>query len=111
MITSQDQAFQSYEQYNREADFYANDIRPSDLFTFGSTWRDRQADRAQQKAADALNLYGAKQQQEFEERLDNTKYQRAVKDLAAAGFSPLALLSNSPTSAPSGVAASYSSGR
>lgn len=110
MITSQDQLLQDYEYYNRQADFAANEIRPSDLFSFGSTWRDRQADRAQQKAADVLNLYGAQQQRDFEERMDNTKYQRAVKDLAAAGFSPLALLSNGPSSAPSGVAASYSSG-
>lgn len=100
----------AYEALNRDADFYANDYRPSDLFTFGSTWRDRQTDRAQQKSADLFNMMEAAKQRDFEERMDNTKYQRAAKDLAAVGFSPLALLQNAPNSAPSGSAASYTAG-
>lgn len=105
-----DNAQNLYEQYNREADFYANDYRPSDLFTAGATWRDRQMDRAQQKSADLFNMMEAQKQRDFEKTMDDTKYQRAVKDITAAGFSPLALLSNGPSSAPSGSAASYSAG-
>lgn len=100
-----------YEYYNQQADRWANSFHFwDDLGSLGAAQENRLQDRAQQKAADALNLLGAQEQRNFEERLDNTKYQRAVKDLNAAGFSPLALLANAPSSAPAGSAASYSSG-
>lgn len=110
MITSADNYQQLYEGFNNQADWYADNIRAGDIFTAGDSYYNRQQDRAQQRASDFLNLFGAQQQRDFEERMDNTKWQRAVKDITAAGFSPLALLSNSPSSAPSGVSASYSAG-
>lgn len=110
MITSVDNAQQAYEAFNRQADYYSDIYRAGDIFSAGDNYYDRQQDRASQRASEAFNAWQAQLQRDFEERMDNSKYQRAAKDLAAIGFSPMALLSNSPGSAPSGVAASYSSG-
>lgn len=97
-----------YETFSQMADRWAEEFRFNDLFDLGSSMQGRIADRAAQKASEAYNAEQAQIQRDFEERMDNTKYQRAIKDLAAAGFSPLALLQNAPSSAPSGSAASYS---
>lgn len=110
MITSADSAKQAYEAFNNQAEFYSDNIRAGDIFTAGDSYYNRQQDLASQRAANAYNSWQAQLQRDFEERMDNTKYQRAAKDIQAAGFSPLALLSNSPSSAPSGVSASYSAG-
>lgn len=98
----------SYEFYNQQADRWADSFHFwDDLSSLGATQENRYQDRYQQKASDAFNLGLAREQMGFQERMDNTKYQRAAKDLAAVGFSPLALLSNSVGSAPSGASASY----
>lgn len=62
--------------------------------------------------ANAFNSAEAAKNRNFQERLSNTAYQRAAKDLGALGFSPLALVSpgNSAASSPSGYTASSSSG-
>lgn len=99
-----------YETYSQMADRWSQEFRFSDIFDLGSNMTNRVADRAAQKASEAFNMQEAQKQRDFEAFMDNTKYQRAVKDLQAAGFSPLALLQNAPSSAPSGSAASYSSG-
>lgn len=99
-----------YETYSQMADRWSEEFRFSDIFDLGSNMENRIADRAAQKASDAFNMQEAQKQRDFEAFMDNTKYQRAVKDLQAVGFSPLALLQNAPSSAPSGSAASYSSG-
>lgn len=103
-------AEEAYNFFNRQADNEAGLYQAQDLFTFGDTYHSRMADRNAQKASEAYNAWQAQLQRDFEERMDNTKYSRAAKDLASIGFSPLALLSNSPSSAPSGSAASYSAG-
>lgn len=70
------------------------------------------ADHTRWLAENALNIEGAQADREFQREMSNTAYQRAVKDLEAAGFSPLALLSNpGSASTPSGSAASSSSAR
>lgn len=99
-----------YETYSQMADRWSQEFRFSDIFDLGANMTNRVADRAAQKASDAFNMQEAQKQRDFEAFMDNTKYQRAVKDLQAAGFSPLALLQNAPSSAPSGSAASYSAG-
>jgi len=45
----------------------------------------------------------AQAQMAFQERMDNTKYQRAVKDLDAAGLNPMLAYGNGVGGAPSGA--------
>ena len=69
------------------ADRWAEEFRFSDIFDLGANMQGRIADRAAQKAADAYGAQQAQIQRDWETKMDNTKYQRAVKDLQAAGFS------------------------
>lgn len=65
-------------------------------------------------ASSAMNWYGANDsnisnrqnaqaQMQFQERMDSTKYQRAVNDLNAAGLNPMMAYGNMATNAPNGA--------
>jgi len=55
-----------------------------------------------QSSANQANAAAAQKQMDFQERMDATKYQRAVKDLSAAGLNPMMAYGSMATNAPSG---------
>lgn len=71
-----------------------------------------QMSMAQQSAQNEFNAAEAQKARDFEERLSNTAYQRAVQDMKTAGINPVLAYSSgaSGASTPSGSAASSGSG-
>lgn len=67
---------------------------------------------SQMSAQNKFNAEEAQKARDFEERLSNTAYQRAVADMKAAGINPVVAYGNgaSGASTPSGSAASSGSG-
>ena len=67
-------------------------------------------EREKEMAADnrAFNAAEAQKQRDFEERLANSSYQRAIADLKASGLNPVLAYENGGAMTPSGSSASYS---
>lgn len=55
-----------------------------------------------QSSANSANAAMSQKQMDFQERMDNTKYQRTVKDLAAAGLNPMMAYGSMGAGSPSG---------
>lgn len=90
---------------NAESASYFNNFI-GDLLGFDSTYSSREQYLAA-RMQNEFNSAEAIKSRNWQEYMSNTANQRAVKDLEAAGFSPLALLSNaSSASSPGGATAS-----
>lgn len=59
-------------------------------------------EKAAQDAANQQNIASAKEQQNFQERMANTSYQRAMKDMEAANLNPMLAFSQGGASSPAG---------
>lgn len=66
-------------------------------------------DMRQMAVANNFNSMEAQKQRDFEERMSNTSYQRAVADMKLAGLNPVLAFNNGGASTPSGSSASSSS--
>lgn len=114
--------------YNPWTDMYTSEGQGDTYRGIGSSWfnaeniakedwlRNEQAatnaflrDLYQMDIANKFNASESQKQRDFEERMSNTAYQRAVQDMKSAGLNPVLAYQQGGSSTPSGSSASSSS--
>ena len=73
---------------------------------FLGNWSANSANRDINRKNNKFNAEQAQLNRDWQERMSNTAYQRARKDMEAAGFNPILAAGGSPASSPSGSSAS-----
>lgn len=105
-MDSYDQAVQSLEDLSGKSIYYNN---PLSGMAGGKEQYGTLEALEFAKMNNFFNSAEAQKARDFEERMSNTAYSRAAKDLESLGFSPISLFSSANSaSTPSGVAASSS---
>ena len=79
-----------------------------DWLGFGTAAKERQYNAEQADITRQFNAQEALKQRQWEEYMSNTSYQRAIKDMEAAGLNPALAFQQGGASTPSGMAASGS---
>lgn len=87
------------------AKYFANNV---DLTGSQAQQREYDYNLALQQQAQAFNSAEAEKDRQFQANMSNTAYQRAFKDLEAAGYNPYIALTAGAASTPGGASASSS---
>ncbi len=79
---------------------------PADILTGGAVSNAKSVE-----STNAANFLESQRNRDFQERMSNTGYQRAVEDMRKAGLNPALSYSNGPASTPSGATATATAPR
>lgn len=92
--------------FNFIGDVFSNPDTIPDLMTGGAVSNNKAI-----QAVNAQNIAFAQKQTDFQERMSNTAYQRAMTDMKAGGLNPMLAYSQGGASVPTGVSPQLQAGR